>query len=393
MKIRYYIFTFLLLLAACEKTDVNTEPDGSEIKFTLSDVQVDVESKAGPVNRLPDGSAFGVLGYCQAQTAPNDQILNESTGSLPWDQKKTLCRPHLFYNQKVSYSGGVCTYTPVQNWYGPVDYQYSFFAYYPYNDAALDNDDYFTIITNENTLGAPKVKFSIPEISKGVTRTVQYIVSKDTGTGSVTTEQREFNVLDDSKVPDAMVAQSIDVTKAGGTVPLNFLHMLTGLNFQVNNYNAKEDETGAQVPGDPVVIHSLVLAGKFYRSIEINFDSNYGYPDETFDGAYMIVDDEANISVGGLESVSQIGGKTLLLVSNLGDSEGYIGDLTLEITYSFGSSQRKTQSFSRPENFMPAGGTIYTAQLNFIGNSFVLNFIIDNNTQWEDGGDSDITFE
>ena len=277
--------------------------------------------------------------------------------------------------------------------YTCIIYQYSFFAYYPYNDAALDNDDYFTIITNENTLGAPKVKFSIPEISKGVTRTVQYIVSKDTGTGSVTTEQREFNVLDDSKVPDAMVAQSIDVTKAGGTVPLNFLHMLTGLNFQVNNYNAKEDETGAQVPGDPVVIHSLVLAGKFYRSIEINFDSNYGYPDETFDGAYMIVDDEANISVGGLESVSQIGGKTLLLVSNLGDSEGYIGDLTLEITYSFGSSQRKTQSFSRPENFMPAGGTIYTAQLNFIGDSFVLNFIIDNNTQWEDGGDSDITFE
>ena len=42
---------------------------------------------------------------------------------------------------------------------------------------------------------------------------------------------------------------------------------------------------------------------------------------------------------------------------------------------------------------MPAGGTIYTAQLNFIGDSFVLNFIIDNNTQWEDGGDSDITFE
>ena len=384
MKIRYCIFIFLFLLAACEKTDVNPEQTGREIRFAISDVQVDVESKSGPIDRLPDGSAFGVLGYCLAQTAPNDGTLNESTGSLPWDQKKTLCRPHLFYNQEVSYSGGVCTYTPVQNWYGPVDYQYSFFAYYPYND-------YFTIITGENTLGAPKVKFSIPEIATGHTRTVQYIVSK--GTGTVTTEQREFNVLDDSKVPDAMVAQSIDVTKAGGTVPLNFLHMLTGLNFQVNNYNVKEDENGAQVPGDRVVVHSLVLAGKFYQSIEINFDSNYGYPDETFDGAYMIVDDGANIPINGLESVSKIGDKTLLLVSNLGDSEGYIGDLTLEITYSFGSSQPKTQSFSRPENFMPAGGTIYTAQLNFIGDSFVLNFIIDNNTQWEDGGDSDITFE
>ncbi len=178
-----------------------------------------------------------------------------------------------------------------------------------------------------------------------------------------------------------------------GQVQLNFLHILTGLNFQVNNYNAKENGD----PGERVTIHSLKLYGTFYKSIEINFDSGYNFPDETFSGTYTIVPEGSDIEVPGLTSVSKIGNKTILMVSNLFQTIGtsaYLGDLKLKIKYSFGTSiSDKIQTFTRPDNFLPAGGTIYTAQLNFIGNSFVLNFVVDNNQQWEDGGDSDITFE
>lgn len=85
------------------------------------------------------------------------------------------------------------------------------------------------------------------------------------------------------------------------------------------------------------------------------------------------------MTVEGLTS-SMAGNKTLLLVSNLNKtdiSDGYLGNIALEIRYSFGG-QPITKEFSRPENFLPAGGTIYTAQLNFIGEAFVLNFIVDN---------------
>ena len=104
---------------------------------------------------------------------------------------------------------------------------------------------------------------------------------------------------------------------------------------------------------------------------------------------------ESDISVPAGTSITEIGKRTLLLVSNIsqtGKENGYFGNIEVVIEYTFGG-ERKTQRFTRPENFLPAGGTIYTAQLNFIGNAFVLNFIVDNNYQWEDGGDSDITFE
>ena len=39
------------------------------------------------------------------------------------------------------------------------------------------------------------------------------------------------------------------------------------------------------------------------------------------------------------------------------------------------------------------GGTIYTIEANFIGDAFILNFIVGNNQVWEDGGDSGIQFE
>lgn len=53
------------------------------------------------------------------------------------------------------------------------------------------------------------------------------------------------------------------------------------------------------------------------------------------------------------------------------------------------------EGIGSPMTFHPVPGTKYTAQLNFVGNAFVLQFVVDNNEMWEDGksDDSDIIFE
>lgn len=366
----YYIpvLAFALAMTACSKDDFQIEKSDEFIEFGLSKVELNNESRGStPIEELPDGSSFGVFGYCLAQKAPDDNTPVESSGALPWENKKNLIKPTLFYQKEVTYSGGGCSYEKPVPWYKPADYQYAFFAYYPFAP-----ESGFSMISNENTFGAPSIKFTMP-----------------VGNANST----EYD-LDQHEIPDAMVAQEIDVQRGSGVVPLQFYHILAGLNFQVNNYNKDPEDPGT---GMNVTIHSLKLQGEFYKSIIINFDKGYDYPsNETYKGTYSLVKSDKEVEVEAGASVSEVGDRTLLLVSNIsqtGKENGYFGKLDLVIEYTFGNGERNTQTFQRPENFMPAGGTVYTAQLNFVGNAFVLNFVVDNNYQWEDGGDSDISFE
>lgn len=361
----FMLAALALAMTACDNEEIPVPPSYSDqyIEFGAPSIHVEAETKVGPVEKLPDGSSFGVLGYCQAQTTQNDPTPVESSGALPWENKKNLIKPTLFYNTKVTYSGGICTYNNPVKWFEPKDYLYSFFAYYPFG-----TESGFSMVSNENTFGAPSVKFTMP-------------------VGEANSENYDLN---QHEIPDAMVAQEIDVTRNEGVVPLNFYHILAGLNFQVNNYNKDPEDSST---GTKLIVHSVKLYGTFYKSIVINFDKGYDYPNETYQGTYTLVNSDIEVEAG--TSQTEIGGRTLLLVSNIsqtGKDNGYFGNIKVKIEYTFGG-ERKSQEFTRPENFLPAGGTIYTAQLNFIGNAFVLNFIVDNNYQWEDGGDSDITFE
>lgn len=364
----YYIpvLAFALAMTACSKDDLQIEKSEDFIEFGITGAELEGSSRGStPVDVLPERSSFGVFGYCLAQKAPDDTTKVEASGALPWENKKNLIKPTLFYQKEVTYSANGCSYTDPKPWYKPADYQYAFFAYYPFDPASG-----FSMISNENTFGAPSIKFTMP-----------------VGDAAVTEEYD----LDQHEIPDAMVAQEIDVTRGSGIVPLQFYHILAGLNFQINNYNKDPEDLGT---GIELIVHSVKLKGTFYKSIVINFDKGYDYPsDETYQGTYSLVTSDLSVPAG--TSVSEIGDRTLLLVSNIsqtGVENGYFGNIEVEISYTFGD-KTDTKSFSRPENFMPAGGTIYTAQLNFIGNAFVLNFIVDNDYQWEDGGDSDITFE
>lgn len=366
---RYFLHTIALtmLLSACNKETQMDIISDKMIEFGLSEVQLEGESRGSkPINELPDGSSFGVFGYCLAQRTLEDNTLDPSTGPIPWDSKKVFIKPTLFYQTEVEYSNGVCSYNTPVPWFAPADYLYSFFAYYP-----CDPNMGFSMISNQETFGAPKIKFTMP-------------------VGGANSEDYDLN---QHEIPDAMVAQEIDVTRGDGTVPLQFYHILTGLNFQVNNYNENlEDPTLSK----QLIIHSLKLRGTFYKSITINFDHSFDYPNETYKGTYSLLSDskDDDIAIPAGTSVSEIG-RTLLLVSNImqtGKENGYLGDLYLDIEYTFGDHY-DNKTFKRPENFLPAGGTVYTAQLNFVGDAFVLNFVVDNDYKWEHEGDSDITFE
>lgn len=80
-----------------------------------------------------------------------------------------------------------------------------------------------------------------------------------------------------------------------------------------------------------------------------------------------------------------------MLVSNP-TANPYLGDIEIYLDYTF-MGEGHSRCIGSVANFFPQAGTIYTVELNFIGDAFVLNFVVDNNQVWEDGGDSDLDFE
>ena len=61
--------------------------------------------------------------------------------------------------------------------------------------------------------------------------------------------------------------------------------------------------------------------------------------------------------------------------------------MTVNITYTFDGY--KKANYTRPTTFTPTPGTKYTAQLNFVGETFILQFVVDNNEEWENGETDD----
>lgn len=72
----------------------------------------------------------------------------------------------------------------------------------------------------------------------------------------------------------------------------------------------------------------------------------------------------------------------LLLISGTGYSFGEDVEVYIKYTFNGGS---KEQHYSRPSTFTPRPGVKYTAQLNFVGDAFVLQFVTDNDEQWGNG--------
>lgn len=387
----------IMSLASCEK-EMAIHDESMQINFSMP--QMNVETRSTTKNALETGDEFGVIGYCIPYTIGTTNP-NYNGGADIWSLKRILCPPDVFYKQKVTVQANGCTYDRTNGngnnpkyWYrdgyntdnmpdGNIqraeNYKYSFFAYYPYEGCfTLDEPN------GETVAGAPKFTFTMPQSGNNLS-----------------------DPLDHTTTPDAMLAVLYDRKQQDGNLQFNFSHLLTALGFEVNNFSEYD-----------LTLHSIKLGGSFYKEIKIDLTGDqvaFSFPDSRYTGTYTILDagdkgytlNAPDLSKGEtvISSPSPIGpildGSTrnefIMLISGTGTSFG--DNVKVYMDYTFNGS-RVQKELTRPGSFTPRPGKKYTAQLNFVGDAFVINFIVDNNGEWDDGsaadgdtGNDDIVFE
>lgn len=331
------------------------------------------------LNGIQSGTSFGVMGYCRAYQ-PGSTEIQPSSAVATWAAKKQNAFPEIFYQQEVTYDGSICRYTygdtgMPRKWLTDADgggedaglFKYTFFSYYPKNSFKVTSPE------NAQAKGAPVLEFSMPFSSTD-----------------------ESTPLDQSQVPDVMLDALYNTSK-GGKVSFDFTHALTALSFTVNNYNENM----------PLTVYKITLSGEFWKTMTVDMNETPAVADfkDTYKGTYTIYDNANGMgiqaSIGGTSvTPPAFADQYILLISGKIDNAtgmSYIGHgetLKVTIDYEFGENGvRKTASFTRPATFVPRPGTMYQAQLNFVGDAFVLQFVNANSDLWEDGSDTDITFE
>ena len=355
-----------MALAACSND--GWDVDGVSSKYiTFGTPAVQAVARDALVS-FPNGGQFQVLGYLKSYSFSGGTLqgeLDEGSVSTAWKDKEAVTPPSVFggdaVNQagvSVTYNNGSCTYTPLTRWHEDEEALYSFYYYYPasgYFSTAFDD-------IAGKIVGLPRLTFTMPFSGgdEGVAR-------------------------DMLAVPDAMYGFSQDVSRGGMLVPV-FHHLLAGLRMQVNNYSTTSD----------VTVNSLrVYAPDFRRDVTLNDDFALAVGSQVFGGSFQFGSESVTVpkvetASGSVETASgnseQIGG-TLLLVPYTSATGVYFGDgAEVEISYNFnGHAQTKRQSLAFGLTIDP--GYIYTLQLNFVGSDLVLEFIADNNQQWEEGNE------
>lgn len=396
MKNRYLLwFLFAATTMACNDDrpdEFHSADDTKYIRFGAPTISIgNIETRSTLHNELPDGSQFGVLGYCvprQAETGGITDKFDFYGGDSDWDTKKDLLCADVFYNQEVSYSNGTCMYKNEQGdltkWYtsdnvgddaiDPSRFLYSFFAYYPFTST---KGGFSTTPTSKDEVGTPKLTFTMP-FEQG---------------GDVTAP------LNHELVFDAMLAAKYNHPQYDGNVKLTFYHLLTALRFRVNNYDEGTEE---------VTIHSLKLSGKFYRSMTIDFSDATKVTQkvselnkDAYIGTFTIVDESTPESFrkcaanGSMLLGEGTEGTALLLLPNVNAAAGsslFLGeDKVLTVEYTF-RGETKTRTFPDIHlTYTPVQSRRYTASLNFIGGHLILEFIADNSDHWEWDQENDIT--
>lgn len=352
-----------------------------------------------------EGDKVGVIGYCKRGSNPSNP--NEDLGPVSWDTKQVFAQPDMFYNKKLTYTGnGTFTYqgyfdedhreisTGICPWYNNQNYLYSFFAYYPYveldwpNNGTVKNDKHDNMgtieLSSENAAGNPVITYTMP-------RETQY------------NNAQPFPV---DNVPDLMLAYETDHRQANGAVPLQFRHIFTALQFEVNNYTTEE-----------ATITNITLEGRnFYKSIKVTGEqSGYDIGNDRYNGSFDILDgqNELTIPAGTITSgsgddptvgeitpsvtpITTADGETLtlmLITDNEDNSvdKGAIVDNngTCTVTVNVRNKREATMDMKAQKTFTPGTRNIFS--INLVGNNLILQ--LRPTSQWEDDGDSEIVFE
>lgn len=391
----------VMLLTGCSRPAQEPVYNPSE-RILFSIPQMSVQTKGGPVNMLEEESSFGVIGYCIPDDIHDGTYLYEY-GTEPWSNKRKICRPTVFYGQKVTVTDKGCIYnmdapsgtdgtSNPKHWYtagrgldgekdenipkNADDFQYSFFAYYP-------AESFEIISPAENKRGEPILTFTMP--------------FDDMHTQTDINKSLPLN-----ETPDAMLSVLYNQRSSSGPLQFTMYHVLTGLRFVINNFSKYD-----------LKVHSLKLSGDFFRKVTVDFTSSspsYSFTDskdlETYryTGSYIIYseDSEYNGKPLILEAADNsysssddiLDKQYILLIS--GENSYFGDDVKVTIDYTLGNQERTSKDIRRPGTFVPAPGNLYFACLNFVGDTFNLQFVAghyaddgtwDEGTWDEDGND------
>ena len=366
--IRHIVCLFLVAtLVSCENEDMEWLSADPANYIMFGQPSVSASTRAA-LQSFPDGGQFQVLGYLKSykftSTGVDPTQFDDNSITTPWTTKGSVTPPSVWgsdaaVNQKgttVTYhQGGYCTYDNLTPWNEEENALYSFFYYYPASDSFSVSFDKIGGNGSDAIVGLPALTFMMP-FTAGNKATVRTM----------------------GEIPDAMYGFSEDVTRSNGTVNPQFHHLLAGLKMRINNYNTMYD----------VTVTSLRVYGNgFRKNMTLNNDFTITVGSETFGGSFQFVDDA--VTVEKVENAVDATGnfyeidKTLLLIPYTSSSGIYFGeDIKVEISYSFVSGD-KTATNDLAFGLNVEAGTIYTLQLNFVGDDLVLDFYAEQ--QWEDG--------
>lgn len=385
MKRYKYIGLLLLagLAAACQKDSWESAGDNYSTEAILFTSPYTVTRSAEMrYGDFDDGDQVGVLGYCPASDSHGEDVSFED-----WENKKMWATPDVFYNQPLTYRGrgtwdyswnGIGHIGGLHPWYENEDYTYAFFAYYPY--AGLDRSNRGTILGEGGRMGTIELSGENEEGDPTITYTLPH-------EGEDTRSELALNV-----VPDFMLAYNTENhTRSDGAVSLHFRHMLCAFEFEINNYNEEE-----------VTINSLTFSGtNFYKSFSITGQNmDYAPGDGRYSGYFQLVDSGSPVvcpaALEGEGGAIKPGNKKITVGNDpidllfIPDENGKITEGACTVTVRIeGAGTERTQNLKEGMSFRPGVRSIFS--INIIGDNFVIQVRSDSN--WSDGGDSDINFD
>lgn len=403
----------LLGAASCSQEE---EPSGGGTAFdggiVFTSPYTLTRSEAMRYGSFREGDQVGVLGYSEAYNGS----LNVS--SSPWNTKKQFCKPELFlndndrdgnneYNQPLSYAGnGLWEYAwDSENAVGDLhpwldnSYTYAFFAYYPYVKVSGQGDTRSgTIPFNNSTQNGGMGTITLSGPDQTGDPTITYAMPHSGSSNSATLEWQ--------RVPDLMLAYNVDHTKAKGAVNLAFRHLFCAFEFKVNNYNT-----------EPVTVSNLYVSGKdFYKSVTVTGqESGYQIGNDRYSGQFNVTsaygDGSFECPAGeviddGQGNIVEVRPATVTLTTDgtatadgdpidllfIPNEHGKLtaddnASLYLNVTID-GYPQGAAMNLAGA-SFEPGVRSVFT--INIVGNDIYLQ--MESDGRWDEGGDSDISFE
>lgn len=369
MKFRYIYSVVLLLILSCQKEEIQGG-ESATVDFSVRVPGVKVETRSTLIDYDADtfDYPFGVYGYCVPYKVLDNSTLDHQNAVGEWNSKRFYTGPDVFDGfMSVNYIGGKCTYTyqgaeNSKSWVtegsSASRYTYTFFSYYPH---IASSPVWSSSVQNLKSFNTPTFTFTMP-------------ISNQNG------------VVNDSAIPDAMVAETYDHLRSDGAVPLKFRHILTAVNVEIVNYDNRD-----------INLTSLQLDGTgFYKTLIVDFSGQdkVDSPATTYDGSFSLLNQNAgdNLVKSGQSKLM----RTILVLTNPANNQ-IASSLKLLGNYTIGAAQSDgtianglAGGIEIPINSLKTkAGYIYTLTLDFVNGAFTLS--LGSEEMWNNGGDSTST--